>query len=38
MEIRAPQQGTEAASPFHYGWVVAALTFLVLLVSAGVRV
>jgi MFS family permease len=37
METRAPQQGTVAASPFHYGWVVAALTFLVLLVSAGVR-
>ncbi|MDB4892883.1 MAG: yhjX [Gemmatimonadetes bacterium] len=27
----------ETGSPLHYAWVVAALTFLVLLVSAGVR-
>ena len=34
---REVEHRIEPASPLHYAWVVAALTFLVLLVSAGVR-
>ena len=32
-----PVSGWPARLPFHYGWVVAAVTFLVLLVGAGIR-
>ncbi len=37
MPERAPAPGWPARLPFHYGWVVAATTFLVLLVGAGIR-
>ncbi len=33
----SPRPGWPARLPFHYGWVVAAVTFLVLLVGAGIR-